>query len=122
MTVTKNLAWKNRRKKIWATTFEDINKEVETREEKGLGLGFGFSLAEPLGEKADRPQVPVRGAEGEGQGLPHGARGRWQPGVIKPELFAPSGNFKQPWLLGAQTGKKQVVNGKQVSGREKSLV
>lgn len=35
--------------------------------------------------------------------------------------FAPSGNFKQPWLLGAQTGKKQAVNGKQCMGERRAL-
>ena len=43
------------KKKTWAIAFEEVNiKEVETREEKGQGLGI-WAFTELLGKECGRP-------------------------------------------------------------------
>ena len=82
---------------------------------------MGFSRTS--GGKDDRPhKCQGEGQKERGRGFSMGPEGAGSQGSKSPDLFAQIGNFKQLWLLGTQTGKKQVVTGKQVSRGEKGLV
>lgn len=75
------LSLEEQEEKTWAITFEDINKEVETREEKGIrawDLGFLQNL---WGKRLiDHTSASARQKE-RGRGFRMGPEGAGQPGV-----------------------------------------